>query len=180
MSPGFALFLVGIGAALLVGAVAVYRGRWCIASACLGLIWAIVLTRIFKAGLPVDLAFVAWAALWVSAGGWIMRRAMAAGERHMAVAGGLCVVSGLSYGAAWLAGANAVLWALPMMAADLAVIAALACLAMGAAGGTRDRVSARQRAHAGLPGVGGLRGRQGAARSVEMAAPARRQEGAGR
>jgi hypothetical protein len=177
MSPGFALFVAGIGAALLVGAVAVYRARWCIASACVAVLWAITLTRLFKAGLPTDLAFVAWAALWVAVGGFVLRRGIAAGERAMAVAGGFCVVSGLSYGAAWLAGASAAFLAPPMMVADLAVVAALACLAMGAAGGSGHRVSAGQRVHALVSRVGGIRGRQVAGRPADMAAPSRRKEG---
>lgn len=177
MTPGFALFLAGIGAALLIGAVAVYRARWCIASACVAVLWAMTLTRMFKVGLPVDLAFVAWSALWVAVGGLVVRAAIGARERAMAVAGGLCVVSGLSYGAAWLAGANAVLWALQMVVADLAVTAALVCLAMGAAGGSGHRVSEGQRAYAAVPGMGDIRGRQVAGRPADMAAPSRRKEG---
>jgi hypothetical protein len=159
MTPGQIITAGEIAAGLLIGAVAVYRGRGGVASACIALIWAVALTRAFKYGLPPDLHFAAWTALWVAVGGWVMRGGMRDESRPVAVSGGLCVASGLAYALAWLAASPTVIWAPPMVLADLSVIAALGALLWGAAGGSRDRISEAKRSGSALPGVVCLRGR---------------------
>jgi len=175
MTPGQALLVAGIAAALLIGAVAVYRGRWGVASACVVIVWAVVLTRVFKVGLPADLHFAAWSALWVSAGGWVMRQGMRDESRAVALAGGLCAVSGLAYALAWLWASPTVAGAPAMVLADLAVIAALGALFGGAAGGSRHRVSEADRHGAAVPGVVRIRGREVAGGVAGMVAPSARE-----
>jgi hypothetical protein len=179
MTPGQALLAIGIAAAMGVGAVAAYRGRWGIAQACLALVWAMVLTRVFKHGLPADLQPVAWAALWIAAGGWVMRAGMRDEARPVAVAGGFCIVSGFAYALAWVMAAETVILSPAMFAADMAVVAALVALAWGATGGSRDRSPSRKRPAAVVPALVPVRRGAQPDRVVDMAAGSASREGEG-
>ena len=159
MTPGQAMLAAGIAAALLIGAAAVYRGQWPVAFACVAVAWAICLTRVFKYGLPDDLQFAAWAALWVAVGGAVIRRGISAESRPVAIAGGLCVASGIAYAGAWVWSSPTVFGTPAMAAADLFVIAALGALVWGATGGRRNRVPAGQWVHSSVSGMVHIRGR---------------------
>jgi hypothetical protein len=176
VTPGQIITGAQVAAALAVAVWAAYRGRWPVATACLALIWAVGLTRLFKAALPPDVAFVAWAALWVSVGIYLIRTGIAEQARAVAIGGGLCIGSGLMDAVGWLLAAKAALWSPPVLSADLLVFAALSALLWGASGGTRDRLPEGKRVAALAPGVGGIRGREVAGRSADMAAPQRREK----
>ena len=170
MTPGQIITALQVTVAILIAGVAAYRDRWAAARACLALIWALAITRVFKATLPPDVAFIAWAALWVSVGGWIVRLGMMAEDRGAALAGGAAILSGLLDALAWLWGSAPAIWSPVVMGADLCVAAALAALLWSAAGGKPARLSEGRGRLALAPGVVRVRGRQDAGRVVRMAA----------
>lgn len=91
MTPGQIITAAQIVAACAVVAVALARGNRPAMQAAGALIVALLLTRLLKAGLPPWIAPVAWAALWVTVGGWIAQAGMAARSRPVAAAGALDV-----------------------------------------------------------------------------------------
>jgi hypothetical protein len=168
MTPGQTITLVQVSVAVLIAGLAAYRDRWAAARACIALIWALALTRVFKAALPPDVAFIAWSALWVSVGGWIIRLGMMAEDRASALAGGAAVLSGLFDGAAWLVGSATALWSPVVMGADLCVAAALAALLWSAAGGKPARIPEAKLRPAAVPAAVRARGRQVIVRSGQV------------
>ena len=176
MTPGQVITAGEITAAVVIAGIAAWRWRWAVAEAALAILLAVALMRLFKAGLPPDLCFVAWAALWTATGAWVVGRAIAASNRAAGAAGGFCIISGLIDGASWLVQPATTLWSVPVMVADLSLFAALAALFWGACGGRGNRILAGQRPFAVVSDVVrlGRRARTGAV--GKMDAPEGRQE----
>jgi hypothetical protein len=160
MTPGQIITAMQVLAAIVVAGFAAHNYLFSIARAALALIVALAITRIFKSGLPPDMAFVAWSALWVAVGGWIARQGMASKDSKVAIAGGIAILSGFADAAAWYFSAAASLWSPIVMTADILVAMALAVLFWGAVGGGPNRNYQGKRHSLGVPGMVLIRGVQ--------------------
>lgn len=145
MTPGQIITAAQIAFAGAVLALAFRRRDEDVMFAALGLIAAISVTRLLKAGLPPDVAFVAWGALWVTVGGWIVTGGIGAGSKPVALAGGLAISTAFLDALSWITQARAVLWSPPVMLADCLVFAAIAALLWRSGGGGTRRMATRER-----------------------------------
>jgi hypothetical protein len=177
MTPGQTITLIEVLACAAIAGFAWSRGRSDVLAATALCLCAVVLMRVFKATMPTDLHFAAWGALWVTAGGWLIRAGVfGAGSLPVALAGGAFVASGLCYAVADWRGSETVFLAPVMVLADVAIFVGLSMLLAGVANGKcgrnlgrRDRVArALMGAHrgrgAGVASVSGVGG-DGAAAS---------------
>jgi hypothetical protein len=138
------------------------------AFAALGLIAAVSVTRVLKAGLPPDVAFVAWAALWVSVGGWILNAGMFLRSKPVAVCGGLAIATAFFDALSWVTASRPVLWSPPVMLADCLVFAAIGVLLWRSGGGGTVRVVERERLSGGLRRVVVVAGRRRSREARQM------------
>lgn len=169
MTPGQIITAAQIALAAVVLALAWRRRDQDVAFAALGLIAAVSVTRLLKAGLPPDVAFVAWGALWVTVGGWILNAGIFLRLKPVAVSGGLAIGTAFFDALSWIADARPVLWSPPVMLADCLVFAAIGVLLWRPSHGGAVRMDARERASGRLRRVVLVAGRRrsGAACQVD-------------
>jgi hypothetical protein len=166
MTPGQTITLIEIMACAAIAAFAWSRGRGDVLAATALCLCAVVLMRVFKATMPDDLHFAAWGALWVTAGGWLIRAGIfGVGSLPVALAGGAFVASGLCYAVADWRGAETVFLAPIMVVADVAVFVGLSLLLAGATNGKRGRILGH-RGRVARALVGAHRGRGAGVASV--------------
>jgi hypothetical protein len=181
MTPGQTITLIEIMACAAIAVFAWARGRGDVLAATALCLCAVVLMRVFKTTMPEDLHFATWGALWVTAGGWLIRAGIfGSGSLPVALAGGAFVASGLCYAVADWRGADTVFLAPIMVAADVAVFVGLSLLLAGATNGKRGRaLDHRDRVARTLMGAhrgrgAGVASVSGVGRSGETASVGRR------
>ena len=169
MTPGQIITAAQISLAAVVLFFAWRRQDQDAAFAALGLIAAVSVTRVLKAGLPPDVAFVAWAALWVTIGGWILNAGIFLRSKPVAICGGLAIATAFLDALSWMTAARPVLWSPPVMLADCLVFAAIGVLLWRSGGGGTGRLAEGKRLSGGLRGVVAVAGRRrsGAARQMD-------------
>lgn len=168
MTPGQIITAAQVAFAAVVVFFAWRRRDDGVALAALALIAAVSATRLTKAGLPPDVAYVAWAALWVTIGGWILNAGIFLRSKPVAICGGLAIATAFLDAVSWLTAARPVLWSPPVMLADCLVFAAIGVLLWRSGRGGTGRLVKRKRLSGGVRGVVAVAGRRRLGPSRQM------------